>query len=297
MYQNPYEAVKQGGGKWRKANFHLHAGTQTDPYDIGEVLAQYKQAGYEIITVSNQYVLTDTSGVAGLVGIATLNSIEYMEQEEMLCVGLKSFVTGDVESVSEQCAAQGGFTIACHPNYLRRGWWPHAKMAATKGIAGLEIMNPVIFKLQGSGLATDCWDDVLSMGRLIWGFGSDDFHTWQDFARAWTVIYCASASLLDVREAVLRGSLYASTGLTLGFMALEDGAVKVSVDCGEVDYGEIMLSFIGEGGAVLAVRKGARGEYRLAGNEKYVRVHAIAESGHQLWTQPVYDDAKLSQNI
>lgn len=297
MFRNPYDVADQGSGKWRKANFHLHAGTQADPYDIEEVLTQYKKAGYELIMVSNQYVLTDTSEIAKRAGIAAFNGIEYMEQEEMLCVGLKAFAEGGVESVADQCAAQGGFTIVCHPNYLRPGWWPHKKMAETRNIAGLEVINPVIFKLQGSGLAADCWDDVLSMGRLLWGFGSDDFHTWQDFARAWTMIFCASTSLEDVRAAVLRGSLYASTGLTLGGMTLKDGVISVSVDCGKTDLGKITLSFIGENGAVLAVENGTHAVYRLAGTEKYVRAHAAAESGHQLWTQPVYDDTQFRKNI
>ena len=98
----------------------------------------------------------------------------------------------------------------------------------------------------------------------------------------------------NIKESLHRGCLYASTGLTLGSEELENGVIRVSLECGKIDYGEITLTFIGENGVVLHETKGNQGEYRLIGNEKYVRVRFMAESGAQLWTQPVYDDQYYS---
>jgi hypothetical protein len=290
MYVNPYENARSGNGEWMKACFHIHAGTEADPYDIEDVIRAYMQAGYKIMTISNQNILTDTSGYADTYGITLFNGIEYMEQEEMLCVGIQNFPRGDVKSVASQCAAEGGFAIACHPNYSRRGWWPPEKMAAVKEIIGLEIMNPVIYRVEGCGLATDCWDKVLSKGRLIWGFANDDFHQWSDFARAFTLIHSRSQRYDDVKEAVLNGRFYASTGLVLGQETLEKDTIHISLNCGKIDFGEIIISFIGEEGSILKKCIGIHGEYRLSGSEKYVRVHVMAESGSQLWTQPIYSD-------
>ena len=43
-------------------------------------------------------------------------------------------------------------------------------LESLEGYLGIEIFNGVIFRLEGSGLADDVWDNVLSKGRLIWGF-------------------------------------------------------------------------------------------------------------------------------
>ncbi len=40
---------------------------------------------------------------------------------------------------------------------------------------------------------------------------------------------------------------------------------------------------------------GDAARYRLAGHESYVRVHAMSDDGAALWTQPIYDDAKLKR--
>jgi len=55
-------------------------------------------------------------------------------------------------------------------------------MAALKGYTGIEIFDSVIYRLNGSGLATDAWDFLLSQGKLVWKFGDDDFHRWYDLA-------------------------------------------------------------------------------------------------------------------
>jgi hypothetical protein len=290
MFINPYDQVKKIDGKWIKANFHIHAGTLADPFEIGEVVSMYKKAGYDLITISNHFVLTNTVEYSKIHEIAMINGFEHMEQEELLCLGVNRFVSDGLEHVVNECLDQGGFIIVCHPNYLRRGWWPQEKLYKLKGLTGVEIMNPAIYQLEGSGLATDYWDQLLTHSMLLWGFANDDFHSWLNFGRAWTMIHSISLDYREIKEAIQKGCLYASTGLTLGSEELENGVISISLECGKIDFGEITLTFIGENGVVLNETKGTQGEYRLAGNEKYVRIRAMAESGAQLWTQPVYDD-------
>lgn len=81
MYINPYENLIKSEGFWLKANFHLHAGTKADPYDIGELVSMYKQFGYDILTVSNQHIFTDTGEYGKTHGITMINGINICVKE------------------------------------------------------------------------------------------------------------------------------------------------------------------------------------------------------------------------
>jgi len=53
--------------------------------------------------------------------------------------------------------------------------------------------------------------------------------------------------------------------------------------------------FIGKDGKILKEVTGEFGEYKLEGNELYVRAQVISEHGAMLWTQPVYDESKFKR--
>lgn len=100
-------------------------------------------------------------------------------------------------------------------------------LESLEGYLGIEIFNGVIFRLEGSGLADDVWDNVLSKGRLIWGFGNDDFHRWVDLGRAFNVVLTDNLDSQGVIAAVKKGSFYVSTGLMLEDLTFENSLIKV----------------------------------------------------------------------
>lgn len=291
MYINPYRMLENASGTWFKSNFHAHAGTQTDTLAIQEVVNAYQQAGYGILTISNQYMLTDTSRLAAQSGMTLINGYEYIEDKDMLCIGAKAYTEGSHQHVIDRCTGEGGFVILCHPHYLHRDWWPVRKMLELTGYEGIEIYNGVIFQLPGSGLATDTWDTLLSGRRLVWGFGNDDFHRWDNIARAWNMIYSPSGEYTDIMSSVGEGCFYVSTGLTLDTFTFADDTIEVGIDASGTFVKDCQYLFIGRDGNVLDTQFGVRGRYRMKGDELYARVQVISEHGSMLWTQPVYDRA------
>jgi hypothetical protein len=300
MYVNPYQSIAIGNGKWLKANFHVHASLDGSGKrcEISEVIYMYKDADYDVLTISNQTSFVDTKEFGEKFDILTINGIEYIEKDGILCIGINAFIQGEPQDVINECSKQGGFAVISHPNWISEEGFPPAltkeMLKPLKGYIGLEILTPGIFnRFKGSGLATDVWDEFLTEGKLIWGFANDDFHTYHNFDKGWNVIYARERDYASIKAAVERGSLYASTGLWLKEFLFEDNTIRVAANFNGTPAKKIRYEFIGENGKMLFACAGETGVYRLIGDEPYVRVQATSEHGAMLWTQPVYNNEIL----
>lgn len=293
MYINPYINMKKENCQWLRANFHTHAGTGKDTcgeLEINEVIKYYKMAGYSVLTISNHDIFSDVSEYEKEHDMVLINGFEYSQDKHMLCIGGDKLIMDTHQNTIDECNKQGGFVILCHPNWINKKYWPWKDIDDLHGYLGIEVMNSVIFRMSGSGLATDIWDYLLSQGKLVWGFGSDDFHRWYDMAKSWNMIY-AGMSRKDVMESIRSGGFYVSTGLQLNEFVFEQGMIRISA-CAKDNYiNDYRYVFIGKDGQILKEQFGEYGEYAMNGSESYVRVQVISEHGAMLWTQPVYDDS------
>jgi hypothetical protein len=300
MYVNPYQSLENKQGKWLKANFHVHAYPDGSGKrcQLTEVISMYKDAGYDVLTISDQEFFVDTQDIGKRLGIFTINGIENVELDGILCIGVNEFLRGNPQDIIEESVKQGGFCIIPHPNWISEDGLPPVLprdvLKKLNGYIGLEILNPTIFNgFLGSGLATDVWDEFLTEGKLIWGFANDDFHAYHNFDNAWNMIYANELSYESIKDAVKRGSLFASTGLFLHEFSFNDNMLRVEANFYRSKAKKIRYQFIGESGKLLEEAIGETGIYRFKGDELYVRVQATSEDGSMLWTQPVYHDSLM----
>lgn len=292
MYINPYSSVVENKGVWLKANFHTHAGTGPDTcgaYDMEEVIKLYKEAGYKVLCISNHDLFTDTSHLKERYDMGLINGFEYSQNNHMLCIGCSNLIEGEHQTVIDECINQEGFVILCHPNWQHKEYWPWAKISSLKNYSGIEVFNSVIGRLDGTGLAEDTWDYLLSNGKLVWGFGNDDFHRWYDLNKSWTMIYSESSEENAIKSSIHRGSYYLSTGLFLNNIIFDNNTIKLKASEKGCYTKKYQYIFIGKDGVILHKLKGECGEYKLSGNELYVRVKVMDEQGYVLWTQPIYN--------
>ncbi len=291
MYINPYSQINNSQGLWLRANFHTHAGTGKNTcgtHEIDEVVASYKEAGYGLLTISNHDLFSDVGEYAKKHDIVLINGFEYSSTPHMLCIGNTSVLSGTHQQVIDECLEQGGFVILCHPNWIHKEYWPWKDIDATCGYTGIEIYNGVIFRLSGSGLATDTWDYLLSQGKLVWGFANDDFHRWFDMAKGWNMIFTPSEGHQDIKESIRNGWFYASTGLFLNEFIFDRDTILITASSKDNYVKNYEYVFIGQDRKVLDKQMGESGKYKMSGNELYVRVQVISEHGAMLWTQPIY---------
>ena len=165
MYIDPYEKIDFDQKNWKKANFHSHAGTEPNTcgkHEISRTIELYKEAGYEILTISNHDLYSDVSDYEKKYKMLMMNGFEYSLIAHMLCINVNNIIKGKHQYVINESKKQGGFVILCHPNWQTKEYWSVKEMNELNGFAGIEIFNSLIFRLKGSGSATDKWDDLFS---------------------------------------------------------------------------------------------------------------------------------------
>ncbi|MDL2233184.1 hypothetical protein LJC63_06345 [Ruminococcaceae bacterium OttesenSCG-928-L11] len=289
VYKNPYQDTD--AYLPLKVNFHTHAGVcvkgKCGELPMDAVAQAYKQAGYHAVAISNHnmYLPKDET----IEGIELLDAIEYSEHPHLIQVGVTEFQQNGHQQAISDANDAGGFAILCHPNWINKEYWNWEHLEEVTGFAGIEILNPVIYRLSGSGLALDTWDHLLSRGRLVYGFGNDDFHQWRDMERAYNVIFAKSAALQDIAEAVRHGRFYVSSGVLLKWLRYDGETLCIEAGfAGKSSYiREFEYRFIGYGGKVLEAQRTHIASYRPDHKEPYLRVEVISENGARLYLQPM----------
>lgn len=149
-------------------------------------------------------------------------------------------------------------------------------------------MNMLIFRLGGSGVATDKWDSLLSQNKLVWGFGNDDFHFWCDLGRSFNYICSQSNDYISVKKAIDCGSFYVSSGLTLDEFKFDGKTLKIRACTPRSYISTFQYRFLGKNGRILKENFGECAEYTVTDDDTYIRVEAYGEQGFTLFTQPIY---------
>jgi hypothetical protein len=142
------------------------------------------------------------------------------------------------------------------------------------------------------------WDAALSAGVDVFGTATDDAHHYNDAPEARArgepvyvgdlgfVMVHARKDPATIRQALVRGDFYASTGVLL--KRLDRNAVTLDIEVAERAQGSHQFTFIGKDGRILARTEGRRAAFRLAdaagGNVRAVVTDSQARTA---WTQPV----------
>ena len=300
MFVNPYQNIAPDTRPMR-ANFHTHAGTGRNTcghHRIPTVLRAYQEANYDILCISNHNLLTNPKLYQWRTKMLLVPGFEFTQKTHIVCIGTKKRYSreGDQQKAIDEANANGGFSIIAHPNWLRDWFVPEEDFDIYKNYAGIEIINGSIEYAQSASkerenrsYAGDVYDVLLSKGKLLWAFGNDDFHRWKSFANAWNMIYCEK-TFPSMCEAVKKGAFYASSGVQLRYLTLDENTIRIACRAAEYFTEPMRYRFIGYKGEVLKEEYAVEGTYTLRGDEKYVRVEVTDTIGNMLYTNPVYDD-------
>lgn len=159
--------------------------------------------------------------------------------------------------------------------------------------------------------AEDLWAGLLDRGRVVWGVGSDDSHTFQTLStyppgegspgHAWIVVHAAALTPSDLRAAIEGGDFYASIGVALEEIVSDANQMTVVIKPEPMDVPNwapprYTTRFLGRNNQLLATVAGLRAVYRFKGSESYVRAVISDSNGKKAWTQPVFLDERRTKS-
>ncbi|HIJ66247.1 MAG TPA: CehA/McbA family metallohydrolase [Candidatus Hydrogenedentes bacterium] len=282
--KHPYQ---NGQANWLKGNLHTHTTVSDGPYTPQRTVEEYARRGYDFLMLSDHDAFTDPSELddCGMV-LVPGNEITILAPH-VLHVGASSRLepAPDRQANLDAIRAEGGLSIVCHPNWLED--FCHCRQEELEqwvGYAGIEIYNGVVRRVPGSALATDRWDRLLGKGRKVWGFANDDAHEAQDVQLGWNCIQTDQRSPEALIEAMRQGRFYASTGVVINEIHVEDKTILVGAENAESigvysDFGA--REFTADGGTLTyAVPEDAP--------MRYIRVECWGHGETMAWTQPFF---------
>jgi histidinol phosphatase-like PHP family hydrolase len=133
------------------------------------------------------------------------------------------------------------------------------------------------------------WDGALRLGARVWGVASDDAHHHDEDGRGqypagggWVVVR-ARRDAGAIRDALLAGRFYASTGVALTRVEVVDGQLAIDV----ADEPGTHVTRLIVDGAVVARVAGRQIRFPLP-SAGYVRAEVVRDDGARAFTQPVW---------
>lgn len=284
--QSPYT----GDGEWLRGNVHTHTTISDGEYSPEEVLTAYENRSYDYLAISDHDVLVDSDTYCEDNDLIRIPAVEVTANgPHVVHIGATDTVepTADRQVVLDAITDQRAIGVAAHPNWERNfAHFSHNELERLKGYVGLEIYNGNIERAAGSPLATDRWDRLLSAGRTVWGFGTDDTHAPVDVANAWTVVQAAKRTPTAVLEALRTGQSYVSTGITIESIAVDGLSITVETsDADRIqlvsDHGRLQAT-VDDSSATFEVPR----DLSFGTDHTYVRIECRGRGSHMAWTQP-----------
>ena len=191
----------------------------------------------------------------------------------------------DRQQAINEINTENGLAVLCHPNWHR--YRDHIKLETLQSLTdylGIEIYNGVIHHHEGSPLATDKWDMLLSEGRKLWGFANDDSHSSEHVGVAWNMVQVKERGKESVLEALRLGSFYASTGVAINSIRVYGQTIFVSTQ----NASRITASV--DGGLRVAQVDSSEMTFHVPDDApwRYVRLECWGMGEAMAWTQPFY---------
>lgn len=291
-WENPYSACK---GYWLRGNLHTHSAPASPcgHLPVHEVLAAYTRAGFDFLALSDHMTVTEITD-APLLLLAGMewNSTDGQHTGVYACEGAKvALACKEVEQKELLLHLAGDDTLVIlnHPNWQLRPHYRREELLAAKPYDGLEIYNGLIRRLDGFELATEQWDFLLSHGRRVWGFASDDAHEARDVGQAWMMVHAAEHTPAALLAAMKRGDCYGSTGVDINAIHRENDRITVETHNGQ----EIWVQ--GWGGRLLARADDHSLTFASdAGDSPYIRFTIYGRGSAMAWTQPFFIETEDS---
>jgi hypothetical protein len=286
------------GIEWLKGNLHTHT-TFSDGKRAPEVvIADYQQRGYDFLAISDHDYFTSPADYQAGTSLVLIPAVEVTAMgPHMLQLGLHERLEPDAnrQLVLDEINKRGGLAVLNHPNWeWTFNHFPQEMMQDLTGAIGMEVYNGVIERLEGTALASDRWDRLLSINHWLWGFANDDSHYAEDVGIAWNVVQVPTGerNATTIFDALRGGRFYGSTGVQVDEISVDGRKIHIRTRNAQ------RIRFITRWGNIRASVDDAEATWEIPGDPKtaqqwrYVRAECYGAGGQMAWTQPARIDVQ-----
>jgi hypothetical protein len=274
---------------WFKGCLHIHTNSGDGVLNPEEICAWYKKHGYDFIALTDHNKITNAPGKGGESFLIIDNSIEFGGLETDLHIsGIAldipeiNLFPGDYQEKIDFIRNHDGIATVNHPNWK---WMAcnFSQLLKLKNYHGIEIYNACMKEETGSLFAVEKWDFLLSSGRKVWGFATDDMHgpDRNYIGKGWIVVQAENLTKEEIVESIKKGNFYSSTGAVIKDFYKESDRLYISSENGE----EIV--FVGDNGRVIKHIEEREGSIEVGKKHKYIRCEIRSKQGIA-YTQPVF---------
>ncbi len=273
---NPYASK----GQWHKGQLHCHTTESDGDLSVEEVLALYARRGYEFVALADHNLVTRASSTSILVIGQEFGrgNTESSGKGHMVGLNVNGYPSpgASAQRRISSMASRGGLVFLSHPD--TGGAWSTPVLRSLRNNVGIEIYN-----CHHEECAARKWDEVLSSGRIVWGFAVDDAHNLDEFDKGWVMVrFPGEPTTKKVLAALRNGSFYSTQGPTVAEIQVNDHAIWLRTN------GTDKIMFRGHQGRVLQTTRGSTATYKFTGNERYVRAELVNSATRKhAWLQPM----------
>lgn len=290
-----------GQARYYKAQMHCHTTNSDGGYTPQALAEKYYNEGYEIIMITDHNYLTAFQEVT-VPGMLVIQSEEITFDRHMNAFFISSNIVPDsgytCQNAIDEVKGQGGLIQLnhyCEGPFTDDNWAVSAPeiISFTDGPDFLEIWNTGTESVQTHD-DKSIWDEVLTSGKVVWGSATDDFHPAVleslEFNKGWNMLWLDSLTPEQVRNALINGNFYASTGVEITSYIITDYGTHKTISIQSSNATKIALW--GPGHQLLQEANGSSASFLLQ-NQPYVRIELTKEGlfgigNTYAWTQPVF---------
>ncbi len=288
-WQNPYDCC---GNLWLKGNLHVHTTRSEDgKIPLDEVIKLYENMDYSFIALTDHNTITDPtiydSSISLLAGIevdienANHTCIINPDKTEIIVENFHSH-----QDLLNKNYNKGNLVVLNHPDFGIKGHYTIKYLNNMESFTGIEIYNSKIEGEDGSPVSTAKWDSLLSLGKMILGFASQDLHDETDLKDCCNVVKVQTKDIKVIFNALRKGNFYCFYGVEITDIGRDKNTIYVNSSNAD------LIRFLGSGGRILKEVHGKKAKINFLDEAKYkyIRVECLGHGKDISWSQPFFRD-------